>query len=471
MYENYTRVVSRLYDPKSSRYGDDFFGMFTETAWIYNDILPQNKQQALSPDEYYDLQTSYVKQFSFQDRELALSFPQKTETGEWEIQCVFKRVVRFHTFKDCVYPKYEFSYVMTVVVDETLEHVQVKSIRVLNPLADFFIINNVKNYKIEYDGFMIDGWDDETHSHLFQSPDYDILKMECLSDNYFQPIERIQDPRDSHIYGFQRCRKNLFSVGVNYTPWGFGNNIAKDRFNGISEYSQAVSLSLFYGLQIGKAKPGGSIWFLNIGLDVNRHYYKYSGSDYTEYYDIDADGASYLRRIWIDNLSEKVEHISASLPLSVSYLLQLTKQRRNQIFLSFELGVFFEYTFLLKNKYSINADYHGRYDYYGGVEFDHYYDYGAFGQKGTQTLGTAKDLRYDYGVSGNVGCWLALDKSNMLKFSIGYKHGFNTPLKYEGDRVISENRQSYQSLLPSTKQGLRNLFLGISYVWAITLKK
>ncbi|MDE7090929.1 MAG: hypothetical protein K2O53_04320, partial [Bacteroidales bacterium] len=323
----------------------------------------------------------------------------------------------------------------------------------------------------EYDGFMIDDWEDETHSRLFHGSDYDISKMECLSDNYFQPIERIQDPRDSHIYGFRRCRKNLFSVGVNYTPWGFGNNIAKDRFNGISEYSQAISLSLFYGLQIGKAKQGGSIWFLNIGLDVNRHYYKYSGSDYTEYYDIDADGASYLRRIWIDNLSEKVERLSASLPLSASYLLQLTKQRRNQIFLSFELGVFFEYTFLLKNKYSINADYHGLYDYYGGVEFDHYYDYGTFGQNNTQILARARDLNYDYGAFGNVGCWLALDKSNMLKFHVGYKHGFNTPLKYKDDAIISENKQSYQSLLPSTKQGLRDLFLGVSYVRAITLKK
>lgn len=471
IYENYVRVSSRLYDPQSSQYGDDFLKMFVGDSWIYNDVLPQNKPQELSPKDYYDYFTENIAWFSCQYSELEFSFPQEISKDEWEIQCSFKRNVSYHTKNGFVYPPHKFGYIITILVDKKIENAKIKNISVTNPVGDFFIIDNHKNNTIEYDGFRIDDWDVETQSRLFPIQEYDIQKMVCLSNDYFRPIERIQNSKDGHIYDFQNCKKDLFSIGITYVPWGFGNSVDKERFNGISQWCQTLSLSLFYGRQIGGMVQGKSTWFFNVGLDVNQHYYKYVGSDYKEYHDIDADNSSYLRRIWINDLSEKANCLSASLPLSFSYLLQLRTKQNKIVFLSFELGVFFEYAFLLKNEYALNADYHGLYDYYGGVEFDHYYDYGTFWQNGLQTLGTVKDMRCDYGVFGNVGCWLALDKSNMLKFYVGYKHGFNTPLKYKNNVVISENGQSYQSLLPSTKQGVRNLFLGVSYVRAITLKK
>lgn len=484
VYDEYTRTVSNLHTGDEYK-KDDFVRLFCDDflvcgeKLIDNDILPalpglqdgeNGQSQGLSPEEYIDRMAKYVKIFSSSYSDLDLSFPEKNGSGEWEIRVGFKKVVNFETQAELHYPKHEFFYVMTIVMNENFEQAKIRRMEVLNSIGPFFILENRPEFQWKYGGLPIEDWDGETNNRIFESKEYDVNEIEWKDPGYFQSMTMTTLPEDRHFYDLQQRKRDIFGVGLNYMPYGFGNKIDK-RFTGMVKYSNALALSLFYGLQIGHSKSDKSTWFFNAGLDMNRYYHKFYGTDYTEYEAIDSDNDPYMRKIWISNLEERINSISVSVPLSFSYLLKLVSTQEKTIFLSLELGAFFEYTFWSGNTYSINADYHGFYDYYGGVEFDHYYDYGTFGQNGTQTLAKVKDLRYDYGVSGNVGCWLALDRRNMLKICIGYKHGFNTPLTYKNNVVISENKQSYQSLLPSTKQGLRNLFLGISYVRAITLKK
>jgi hypothetical protein len=88
-----------------------------------------------------------------------------------------------------------------------------------------------------------------------------------------------------------------------------------------------------------------------------------------------------------------------------------------------------------------------------------------------------KSNQFDFGALGKVGLWVALNKSSLLKFDIGYKHGlgylsgdkygFGTPLKYKDNFVISKDYKFYETLLQSTNQGLRNVYVGLSFVSTI----
>lgn len=474
-YENYKYSISMLYQAKPGDNREDAFKkVFNEDALIYNDILPQNSPAELSPQQYCGF---FESKFEYSPcgrySSLELLFPTETKDGKWKIQVKFRRVMEFHTQQGFLYPKYEFSYIMTVLVDENFENTKIESINVSNPLNQFFVVKNPDlEYELEYDSMQINDWDEKTNSRIFNSQYFEIQKFKINNNHYFRISGLSKNQDDPHFYDVLQKRKNIFGVGINYTPWGFGNKIVANRFKGISMRSNTLALSLFYGLQIGKLpQRDNSTWFLNIGLDINRYQHKYIGSDYTEYHAVDADNDPYLRKIQINKLNEKINSVSSSLFLSVSYLWSLTKQKQNPVFLVFEAGAFAEYTFLSKSTYKINADYHGFYDqYYDGVEFDHYYDYGNFSQSSIQKLITVKNLRCDYGLWGSIGCCIALDKSNLLKVNIGYKHGFNTPIRYKESFVISENKDTYQSLLQSSHQGKRDLFLGISYMRTIAPK-
>jgi len=318
----------------------------------------------------------------------------------------------------------------------------------------------------------VEGFEGENNSKIFPN-EQDINKYEIVNQanggNYFYPnsYEWAQNYEDQHIYfpKNEHYRKNIFGAGINYSPLGFGNKITSENFDGIALKTNALSLSAFFGKQI--AQKNLSTWFFNVGLDINWYQYRYNGSNYTEYQSVDSDNDPYLRKITINSLNEKINNFSLAVPLSFEYVRQLTKSVKNPIFVSFKLGAFAEYTLLSQNEFSINADYHGLYNYYGGVEFDHYYDYGNFDVSGKQTLATLKDLRYDFGAFAGIGLWVALGKNNLLKLDAGYKHSFMSPLEYRENYVISENSTDYKTLLQSAKQGMQNLYFGISWVRAI----
>ena len=483
IYENYKVVMSGLYS-RSAYTEDNFMALFDSEAMIYNDILPDNNPPQLYPSDYYEKFKVRINRIYPVFRDFKMGEP-ISKGSKWQIECHFARATRFRTQKDMKYPEWSFSYTITIEMEKrydtdkkVYENAKIVSVDVDNPLKGFFIIENEDSIPlVTKSGEILEDWDEEYQSRIFPENKwkiYDISVLKSGNDNIFaySKSKFVKNQTDAHFYkpNIQRFKKDIFGIGINYSPVAMGNKMSDvnaKNFKYIEHsISDALSLSLFYGKQIAHKEK--STVFFNFGLDFNKYSHKYGGDNDTTYQTVDTDGDRYLRKIKIDNLKEEINIISVSVPLSIQYLYELTEQTKNPIFFSCELGVFAGYVIPSNSKYSIDPKYSGVYEQYFGVEFKHYYDYGEFEKiKGEQELSKS----FDGGIFGGIGLWFALNESNLLKFSISYKHSFNSPLEYKENYIISCDKASYQSLLHSTKQGVQNIGIGISWVKTIGKSK
>ena len=493
MYEHYQVVMSGLYS-KSPYTEDNFMALFERNALIYNDIVPDNHPQKLSPTDYFKKFQASINRIYPAFGDFKMGEPVSVG-NKWQIKCHFTRETRFRTQKEMKYPEWTFHYTMTIEMDQSYhitnkvyENARIVSVEVDNPLKGFFIIENKENIPLlDKSGKMIEDWDEEYQSRIFPEDKWKIHHISVLESgndgNIFEFAKGTfsKDRTDANFYQLdvQKLKKDIFGIGVNYSP-SVGNKMSEanaDRLKGIKQTSNAFSLSIFYDKQIFHKEK--STVFANIGLDFNKYSHEYSSTDIIhQRIDsvIDIHGDVYSRKIRIDSLNEKINITSVSVPLSVQYLHQLTAQAKNPIFLSCEFGVFAEVALSAKSEYDLKADYSGVYgEKYFNVELTHYYDYGNFKvNKGKGEL----NPRFNGGIFGGIGLWYALDKSNLLKFNVSYKLCFNPPLKHNEDYVIAKSNtetqqlspkdyEPYQSLLHSTDQGLRNIGIGISWVKTI----
>ena len=492
IYERYKVEMSGLYS-RSSYTEDNFMSLFVNKAVIYNDILPDNNPAQLSPSEYYKKFKASINRIYPAFSDFKMDEPVLKES-KWQIQCSFARKTRFRTQKEMKYPEWSFNYIMTIEMDKSYnlnskvyENAGIISVDVANPLKGFFVIENKENIPLAAKtGEMLTVWDEEYQSRIFPDDKWKIQDIRIINDDHifeFSKGKFSRNPTDAHFYQpyLQKFKKNIFGIGVNYSPLTLSSIICeKFKDDSIGHKSKALSVSFFYGKQI--AHKDKSTVFFNAGLDLNMYSYEYNNAKKTIIKETDSlrdeHDDMYIRNIKINSLNDTVNIMSVSVPLSVQYLYQLSQHAKNPIFLSFELGVFAECSFYSINKYSLNADYSGKYGKeYFNVEMKKYLDYGHFDAiPGNEKL----DARFNGGILGGVGLWFALNNSSLLKINASYKHSFRSPLEYEEDFVIAKyNRESkrqpneklYQSLLQSTNQGLRNIYLGISWVRTIGEKR
>ena len=417
MYENYKVVMSGLYS--SSAYTEDnFMALFDKNATLYNDIIPVNTPAKLSPSGYFEKFKPSIRRIypTFSDFRIGSPF---SVGNKWRIECNFVRSARFRTQQDMRYPEWSFSYILTVEMDKrynesnkVYENAKIVSIEVYNPLEKYYIIENKENIYLTTNlGDTLKDWDTEYNSRIFSDNN---LKMNDIqiseskpSKNFFEYSVKIfmQNQTDAHFYqpDVQKFSKNIFGIGVNYSPFALGN---EENDKVAKPTSNALSLSFFIGEQIAHKKK--STLFVNRGLDFNWYSYKYKIKN-TDIVDI-------VKK-------EEITIITLSLPLSIKYLYQLTEQTKIPIFISFEAGVFAESEF-----------------------------YKAF-------KNSKKELRFDFGIFGGAGIWFALNNTHFLKCDISYKHGFNSPFKYEQNSMIFE------------RKGIRNIGFGISWVTTIESNK
>lgn len=482
VFDKYVSAIQSIND-RSKIYNEiEFLNLFDANALIYNDILPQNNPQKISPKNYYDKYEEIVKSNKFTTfSNLKICFPKANRDG-WIIICTFSKETSYITNYDYVYPLWKFNYIMTIQIYNEFDGnnsvknniAKIIEIDVDNPLRDFFIL---RKQNLTVYGNPI-SWGDDS-CRIFSAEEYDIsdFKLICneKSNFFYRNIsEWIMDDRDSHYYYSQSSflQRDLIGVGINYSPVSLGNRMSlrnAERFVGIDSYGSALSLSLFWNKQI--AHKNKSTFFFNLGLDFNQYYFKYHGKDYVEYGAVDSDAEFYLRKIRINSLKEKVNNFSLSLPLGFSMYQQIIEKRDNSFFLKIGVGGYFDYFINSTNHYNINADYHGLYDYYGGVEFDCYYDYGNFDLSGKKKLLGFDDLRYDYGVFSQIGFYMSLKDKYLIGLDVMYRHSFVTPLEYKENLTISENYETYNSLLYCTNQGVRNVYMSLTFFAIITKKK
>lgn len=474
VYDKYLSAIGNLYSGNVYNL-DIFLSLFDEEALIYNDILPENNPQLITPQQYFDIFTNNIQLSYYDYDKMELGFPTRKE-DKWLIDCEYGRDVRFKT-PGKFYSRWHFDYIITIAMDTLYDvknkiyaNARIQSIAVKEPLTEFFIIENPQNYVLKYYGEVIDGWDKDYFSRTFSSQDIDRSRIEVADSKYFSCYNFIENTENSHFLNIQKYSKDIFGFGMYYSPVGIGNNINHVIFPNINLSNQGLFTEFLYGFQL--AQNNKTAFFFNTKLNFNVYRNKFIGKYYTQYNSIDSDNDPYLRKIKINSLQEKFYTFTASLPISFEYLLRVSNNRTHPIFLSLEAGGFAEYRVWATNKFFFIADYTGFYNYYAGVEFDHYYDYGHFelNNKNIKQILISKINNFDYGAFGAFGVWYARDKNNLFKFNMLYKHGFQPLLKYRDTFILSENFTTYETLLQNSNQGLRNFYFGISYISTIKRK-
>ena len=430
IYETYKVVISGLYS-NSAYTEDNFMALFDAEATIYNDIIPANTPAQLSPAKYFENFKANIKRIYPTFSDFRMGEPVSI-SNKWQIKFSFIRETRYKTQKEMNYPEWKFSYTITVEMDKwyhqinkVYENAKIVSVDVDHPLEKFFVIKNKENMPLTTkSGETLNGWDSEYNSRIFPEEEWNIKNIQISepnnNKNIFEHSTGVlsNNQTDAHFYqpDFQKYPKNIWEIGVNYSPLALGYEIINGNKN-IKPASDALSLSFFYGKQIFHKEK--QTVFLNVGLDFNRYSHKFSGNDTMKY--------------------QNVSIVSLSVPLSVQYLYQLTEQTKKPIFLSCELGVFAEYTLSSRDK----CMYDGIYYCIPSADLDGRILYSLF----------------DFGILGGVGLWYALNNNNLLKFNVLYKHNLNLPWRDEGKTVKPEN------------QRMRNIGFGISWVRTIEGKR
>lgn len=458
------------YPDRNSRF--DYTKLFEDGIEIYNDFLPYNTPLFLSPTDYADKRDNNIT-LNTQFTLFKLGFPYE-EQGRWKIDIEYSEHINIHINNYGIkYPKVTFDWLMTLSMEEHREwdndNLKISKLQIKNPIANYILIE--QSEKVELPVLKsFENVDKDGQLRMFDADSADIDNVNQACSSYFYSRKLISNEFLHQLYRYKDFRNNLFGIGLYYTPYGFGNNINTHELPNLRQYNQALSLDIAYGLQI--AHKTNSTLFFNINLGLNAYQQSFRGTHYTQYQSTDSDGESYLRKINITSLTEKTYLLSASFQPSFEYLLQIT-QGQHPIFLSLEIGGYAEYRFWGDNFFNLQAYYSGLYDYFDGIEFDHYYDYGHFYLDNERITQDIKDKinALDYGVFGSIGIWYAFDPHNILKIGIGYKHGFTSPFKYKTDFILSENYFSYESTVQAINQGLRNLFLSVSWHRVIPSKR
>jgi len=439
IYENYKVVMSGLYS-RSSYTEDNFMALFDDKAVLYNDIIPANTPEQLSPSEYFEKFKANINRIYPVFSDFKMGDP-VSAGNKWQIQCCFTRTTRFRTQKDMKYPEWPFNYTMTIEMDQSYndtnkvcENAKIVSVEVDHPLEKFFIIENKENIPLTTkSGEPLNDWDEEYQSRIFPNDKWKISDISVfesiIHDHIFEYSKGklSKNKMDARFYQTEihQFKKNIFGIGVNYCPIAWGNQINNEHannYNVMTKYTPNTwSLSFFYGKQVfHKDKLTG---FVNFGLDLNNYEYEYSCT-----FDTQNSQAN------PESLIENISIVSASVPLSVQFLRQLSQQTKKQFYLSFELGVFVECTFSASSE--LDNDNCER---------------------------SLLIPSFDCGIFGSVGLWYALNGNNLLKFNVSYKHSNYSHLDYKGDSVIPSGNNK-KSFLHETNQGLRNIYFGISWV-------
>jgi len=428
MYENYKVVMAGLHS-NSAYVEDNFMALFESDAVIYNDILPNNNPQQLSPFAYFKKFKANINRIypAFSDFKMG----EPVSVGNrWQIKCYFTRRTKFKTQKDMKYPEWSFNYTMTIEMDKRYDtekkvfgNAKIVSIDVDNPLKAFFIIENKENIPLlsQSSGEMLQDWDEEYQSRIFPEDKWklnDFRVPQSINDNNIFEISKgwfSPNITDTHYYqfDFQRFKKNIIGIGVNYSyspndlSWGYQKIIVDSDSEPESDSdtictikpTNSLSLSVFYGKQIFHKEK--STVFANVGLDFNYVYRQYN------------DTLSAKR-----GNSDKINILSGSVPLSVQYLYQLTAQAKKPVFLSFELGIYPE----LKTNTKLSL------------------------------------ICFGGGVFSNTGLWFALNENSLLKFNLSYRYSFNS---------FDLINPTVGGIDKGTKQGMQNIGIGISWIRTI----
>lgn len=509
IFESYVDVCNRLYQNKKDVYiYDQFLNLFSDTARVYNDILPSfphgdqvvpTDSMLITPGEYFNNFKSEILKNSFSYDSLELYDIQEVSEQWWTLKCSFGRTVAYTSSSKSPYSRREFHYTMTIVMREEdsrnakqMVDAKITNISVSDPCSQVRIITETDG--INKKNFIIDP------SSLYKGPKHDTPKHDTLNSDrmpvgyYLKDDVKISDIEDEinanspeasffniieleqynkHFYKRNSKKRDFWGLGINACPYGFGNKISsantkKFGYENISQRNFSIEFSTFFGINL-YVKNRYSL-FLVPQLSLGYRNFNFSGDYSAQYQAVDIDGTEYMRNINVDLKNENVNQFTINFPISISNMFLLHKDAENQLFLSLDFGVLLSCVPFTRNTYDFSARYTGTYDFFGGVEFDHYYDYGNFDLNHNDIAYIPNSLinKFNIGILAGVGLMFQIEETSMLKFDLSFRNGFLSIAKYKEGFVLSEDYKNFESLLQASKSGAHNLYFSLSYIRAIS---
>ncbi len=453
-----------------------FYSLFTDNATIYNDYLPVNDKQELSPEEYYNL-TQDEKTKSTIGVEISnLSFIDSLEVkgnNNYGIKLKLTKSIYFRNWNNFRYPDRKFVLFFNITVNaNSLDKIEckIKSITCESPITEFSITKfNLKdvdliNEPIKIGGVPIESDESEFTLFIPNIPNpKDIIKIESY-DAYLNIKSDTAKIPDQNVY-FVNVRNYKYDIGLNI-QYNFGQNY---QLSTITEISNSIIKNInttTYGYSVGIdfnrkiAKLGRTNIYLNFGIGTEKNGIGFAGSYYNEYSAIDIDGDTYLRQIQLNEIHEKIDLNYLYLPIGIKLKYLLDKK------FSLEAIVGAKAYYLFSQSYSIttSAAYKGYYEQYDKLTMDHYYDYGYFDLSFQN-----KKLQlpeFNYGLFANLGGSYRINQKFTTSIRIGYDYGMKNMANHNGSYVLSETRNNYESLIYAfskiSKSNL-NIKIGINY--------
>lgn len=475
-YDKLSNISMEIHNVGKNYYlYDDFIQLFIDTARIYNDLLPDNSNQYVSPFQYLSIYENKIAtdKIDFQAFELN-EMVKKQEDGFYTIKCRFTKSVKYITYKGYHYPQCSFRYSMTLVIDQNMEHALISEIIPDYPICDFYILSKHPNHDILFHRIPIDEYD-ENNLKLFVADQYDLDSFSITNSDFFQRAEFIRDTIDPHFYRLEEPKIDMASFSLGVGLYTIGNRVSNKILPSMDLYAQQnypMQLCGKYSRQFPRMNPlQKSIWFMNIGASIDWTKYKIS-ANYSRIIDaIDEDGEAYSRSIYVKLKKENIDKVDFTIPITFEALFPINTKKSVQQFISLELGVWGSVTLFNHIQYDAETSYKGTYNYFDGVTFEKYYDYGDFKLNEQTCKPEYYSNRFNFGGIASLSYLIHIKEFNMLKFGVQYKQGYMSPAQLPEDFVLSYNKNHYQSFISAFNGWQGDLFFQISYIYLIQRKK
>ena len=453
-----------------------FYSLFNENATIYNDYLPQNHKQDLSPEEYYNL-TQNDKTKSTIGVEISdLSFIDSLEVkgnNDYRVKLKLTKSIYFRNWNKFRYPDRKFVLFFSIQVNTSnFDKIdcKIESITCESPIKEFSIAKfNLKDVDLINEPIKIGGEpieSDESEFTLFipniPNPK-EIIKIESF-DAYLNIRSDTAKMPDKNIY-FVNVRNYKFDIGLNI-QYNVTSNYQLSSIEAISNGFLSNINSTTYGYGIGIdfnrkiAKSGRTNFYLNFGIGIEKTGIGFSGSNYNEHSASDVDGDPYLRQIELNDIKENIDLNYLYLPIGIKFKYLLDKK----FSLEAIVGAKAYYLFNQSCSITTSASYKGYYEQYDKLTMDHYYDYGYFDLSFQN-----KKLQlpeFNYGLFANLGGSYRINQKYSASLRVGYDYSLMNVANYNGSYVLSENKDDYKSLIYSfnkINKSTLNLKIGINY--------
>ena len=465
VYERYILVANSLRNGGDNVY--NFKDLFADrTDSVYNDILPLPGAPYLSCDVYCQNYTRSVKQAAFSYSDFSMEQP-RLVGNKWIVTCHYKRTLTYRSKDGFQYPSWSFDYTMRIEMnraagsDGLCGNPKIASITVSEPVEKYVVIMNPSRIPLSWGGINSLPYDPKCDCWAGDIGDKDV---KGLSESISTPFAATtMTSRKPHFYTFYQNTRNVIGGGVYYAPFAIDSKL-DGQFAEIKENSNAWRLRGFYGINLTSSSKTAA--FLNMGLEFANRNHTLSGTYEIHYDAVDSDNDPYRRNIHANINEENIKIFSFGVPVTVSYLIRVAGSDERPHFFSVDAGLYASFKAITRHTLNMNADYTGTYNYFGQIEFDHYYDYGHYDLNENNVVTDVKEQtnKFDAGVTLGLGFWFSVGKNSFLRADLTALKGLLPEMKYNSNYRITENSTDYHTALQSSNDGAMDFYIGISYI-------